>query len=392
MITAPPFARLSGALLLVCAVSCSNGPSGPPTGSGGDIGSGGLPSGGSSSGGVSAGGTGSGGTASGGTESGGAPSGGSTSGGASSGGSGGSDEPAPSGAPALLSDAGLYEADMVTLAPGVRPFTPGHQLWSDDATKHRWIYLPEDTQIDTSKMDYWQYPPGTRLYKEFSQDGVRIETRLLHRQDNGAWWRVAYQWREDQTEADAVPDGVMNAAGTDHDIPSSEDCGTCHLRMPDKVLGFSAVQLAHESADADEWTLDRLVAEGRLTDAPPAIQIPGDATEQAALGYLHANCGHCHNPKSSVSSRVAIGLWLETGLLGSVAETRTYTSTVGKTIDLAEGAAPGATLIVDPGSPDTSALFVRVSSRGEEYAMPPLGTEVVDPDGVQAIEDWIQGL
>lgn len=312
-----------------------------------------------------------------------------------SGGQGGSPMvPEKTELPDLLSEAGLYEADMETLAPGVRPFEPQFQLWTDDAAKRRWIWLPEGEQIDTTDMEYWQYPAGTRLYKEFNRDGVRVETRVLEKRSNGGWWMLAYQWREDQTEADAVPAGVNDASGTAHDIPSEEQCQTCHLRMPDKVLGFSAIQLAHETEPADptEWTLARLASEGRLTTSPPSIQIPGDETSRDVLGYLHANCGHCHNPRSSVNSRVDLRLWLHTDSLDTVEGTPAYQTTVGVGLDLPDDGPPGPTIRIDPGSPSTSALFVRMDSRGPDYSMPPLGTEDVDPAGKALLESWIQSL
>jgi len=296
--------------------------------------------------------------------------------------------------PDLLSEAGLYEADMETLAPGVRPFRPQFQLWTDDAAKRRWIWLPEGEQIDTTDMEYWQYPIGTRLYKEFVRDGVRVETRVIEKRPNGGWWMLAYQWREDQTDADAVPEGVNDASGTPHDIPSEEQCQTCHLRMPDKALGFSAIQLAHttEPDDPTEWTLTRLAAEGRLTTTPPTIQLPGDETDRQVLGYLHGNCGHCHHPRSSVNSRVDLRLWLRTDALDSVEGTPTYETTVGVGLDLPEDGPPGPTVRIVPGDPAASALFVRMDSRGPEYQMPPLGTEDVDPTARALLETWIQSL
>src|SRR5258708_36970388 len=43
-------------------------------------------------------------------------------------------------------------------------------------------------------------------------------------------------------------------------------------------------------------------APGLLTD-PPASEFvtPGDPVTAGALGYLHANCGHCHNPLGAAS-------------------------------------------------------------------------------------------
>lgn len=313
------------------------------------------------------------------------------------GGTGGADVVGP---PAFLSQTGLYAADMETLAEGVAEFEPRFALWSDGAAKRRWVQLPEGEQIDTSDMDYWRYPVGTKLWKEFTRDGVRVETRLLEKQPNGGWWMVAYQWREDQSEADAVPEGVEDASGTPHDIPSVQDCEACHTRVPDKVLGFSAIQLAHESdgmggaggAEGSSVTLADLEAAGWLSEPPPSdLSLPGTPTDQAALGYLHANCGNCHNPKSSVSGRVNMQLWLTVADLSSVEETPTFQTTVDQAAVLPEGPAAG-THRISPGELAASDVYLRMDSRGEDYSMPALGTELKDDEGLGIVEDWILSL
>lgn len=308
-----------------------------------------------------------------------------------SGGRGASDQPAPG----LLSQTGLYAPDMVTPAPGVRFFEPSYQLWTDTAVKKRWAKLPEGAQIDTTNLNFWSYPVGTKLWKEFARDGVRVETRLLEKQPSGEWTMMAYHWRPDQMEADAVPEGLSNASGTAHDIPSSAECEECHLRVPDKGIGFSALQLAHAAAGAGEleWTLETLIAEGKLS-APPEVSltIPGTPTEQAALGYLHANCGHCHNKRSSVAGRVNLFLWLtDQNLAGSVETTDTYASSVGQATTSPDGPQGYAVRIV-PGVPEQSAIVFRMSVRGEDAAMPPLGTEDTDSAGLAAVEAWIASL
>lgn len=284
---------------------------------------------------------------------------------------------------------------MTTLGAGVRPFEPGYQLWSDSAEKKRWIALPDAEAIDTSNMDYWEYPVGTRLWKEFVRDGVRVETRLIQKRPDRGWNMVAYHWREDQTEADAVPDGVMNASGTSHDIPSTETCKECHNRMPDKALGFSAIQLSHAAVGLGEgeWTLEQLIAEGRLTDPPAgSFVVPGDATESEALGYLHANCGHCHQEESSVSSRVPMDLWLTTAALGTVQETSIYLSTVGVVPALGSEGTEEPFLIAQQSIVD-SAVYQRMTLRdGAELAMPPVGTEDQDEDALDLLETWISQL
>jgi hypothetical protein len=63
-------------------------------------------------------------------------------------------------------------------------------------------------------------PIGTRLWKEFRSDGVRVETRLLEKTGEGAWRTLAYAWDESDADATLVPGGVENARGTDRGDPA----------------------------------------------------------------------------------------------------------------------------------------------------------------------------
>jgi len=56
------------------------------------------------------------------------------------------------------------------------------------------------------------------------------------------------------------------------------------------------------------------------------------------------------------------------------------------------GAADGHSVVVHPGSPDLSALFVRLRSRAPSSQMPPLGTVLRDQQAVDAIGRWISNL
>src|SRR5262245_33274109 len=118
-----------------------------------------------------------------------------------------------------------------------------------------------------------------------SRDGVRVETRLLQQvgPEEGAWAGVAYVWDRDQSDAWTMPDGMADALGTRHDVPSTAQCNACHGGRRSHVLGFSAVQLAYEAAPG-ELDVGDLVAEG-LISVPPSREprVPGDATERAAL-------------------------------------------------------------------------------------------------------------
>lgn len=293
----------------------------------------------------------------------------------------------------LLSQTGLFsDIATETLAPGVREFRPANELWSDGATKRRWVYLPPGQTIDTTKMDYWVYPVGTKLWKEFSRDGKRIETRLLEKQGPGKddWFMMAFEWNDAGTDAVAVKDGVVNAKGTEHDIPARIKCWDCHGNMADRVLGFSALQLSH---DGPGVTLDTLIAEGALSAPPPgSFSIGGAEPEKKALGYLHANCGSCHNDGGASEPYVSVKLqlWSHTAEVGSPETSMVYQTTIGAETESFKGT--GGKRVV-PKDLANSILYQRfIHEVGTELHMPPIGTEVVDPTGKQIIEDWINFL
>lgn len=293
-------------------------------------------------------------------------------------------------APVTLADTGLYaEGSAGALAPGVHELTPQFPLWSDGASKSRWLSLPPGTHIDGSDADAWTFPVGTKAWKEFTRDGTRVETRLLEKLPD-RWFMMAYAWNDEQTEALAVPDGQRNSNGTTHDVPNSADCKTCHDGAPDRLLGISAIQLAH---DGDGLTLQRLIDTGELRPAPSEQpRLPGDAIAQAALGALHANCGSCHNPHGTGIDRAPnLDLWLRVGELDSVEATPTYRTSVEVPIE--SEPVPGATLLIAPGQPDQSGLLLRIEApRGEELTMPPLATELPDAATASSVRSWIREL
>jgi hypothetical protein len=177
--------------------------------------------------------------------------------------------------------------------------------------------------------------------------------------------------------------------GTQHDVPARADCWRCHIGEPGHILGFSAVQLA---ADA-ELSPAHLVERGLLSDAPARpIGLPSgtDAGPAArAQGWLHANCGHCHNDNGNAWSQTSMVLRLYVDE-HDPDRTRLAQSTVGVPLEYFH--APGLTLRIAPGDPPHSAIFFRDSSRGSADQMPPLATEVVDPDGLARVQSWIESL
>ena len=214
--------------------------------------------------------------------------------------------------PQNLRETGLYARGATEIAADVLAFSPQYPLWSDGAEKHRWIRLPPGTRIDGRDPDRWVFPVGTRLWKEFVL-GRRLETRMLERTRTG--WRFAtYVWTEDGSEAVLAPPegmrgGVAIPGGGRWAIPGTADCQACHEGQPSPVLGFGALQLSsdrdpeapHAGTAQAGIHLEDLVARGlvrglapSLVATPPRIAA-ASPDERAALGYLHANCGICHN-------------------------------------------------------------------------------------------------
>jgi hypothetical protein len=294
------------------------------------------------------------------------------------------DEAAVAKLPERLSLTGLYAPGAAeAIAPDVHGYRPRFELWSDGASKRRFLWLPPGAQIDTSDMDAWQFPVGTKLWKEFTRNGVRVETRLLQRLPNG-WVGVAYLWQKDASDAIAAPYGAINPLGTPHNVPASNECDGCHAGRSSYALGFSAVQLA-QPTDADALNLDELIRLELVSHAPAAMpRVPGNETEQAALGYLHANCSHCHNDSrpSQSGSRCFdpdndLDFLLRADEGPSVSDTSAYRTTKE---------------VIEPGQPDSSQLIDLVSQRSRFRQMPPLATEVVDTAAVTLLRRWIEAM
>ena len=229
-------------------------------------------------------------------------------------------------------------------------FTPRYPLWSDGMDKRRWLHLPAGTAIDKADADAWDFPRGARAWKEFSRDGKRLETRFIERLADGSWRYLTYAWNASGTAATLAPEEGIPERG----IPSRADCLACHEGAPVPILGYSAVQLA--------------------TSLPPA------------LGYLHGNCGHCHND----AALPALDLTLQQRSADPKASAaRTYASLVGHASRFRPHGAANAQRLV-AGHPEQSVLISRMKSRDPLTRMPPLGVSVVDEEGVALISRWIE--
>jgi cytochrome c553 len=309
--------------------------------------------------------------------------------------------------PERLSETGLYVAGRPgVIAPQTRPFSPQYPLWTDGAAKARWVYLPPGRTIDASDPNDWDVPVGTRFWKEFQFGGRRVETRMIWRASRSRWVFATYVWNDEQTDAmlapvDGVPKVVPVSANRQHSIPSVNDCTACHGTTRPGPLGFNALQLSPdrdpnaihgEPLAPGELTLSTLLAEDRLSDVPanafkdaPRIQTANPRT-RAALGYLVANCGSCHNGRGEIA---ALGPVLRYDELradaDAVAARLMNQPTRWQVPDVGEG----KSMVVSDAAPGQSALLVRMRSRSPSSQMPPLGTVLRDGAALERLTEWV---
>ena len=110
---------------------------------------------------------------------------------------------------------------------------------------------------------------------------------------------------------------------------------------------------------------------------------------EPALGYLHANCGHCHSPSG--------GAWPDSGMVLRLAvdeQDAASTQIVQTTVDqpLEQWVGRGFDYRIVAGDPAQSALAYRMGQRGSPAQMPPLASEHADADGQALVNQWIESL
>lgn len=321
----------------------------------------------------------------------------------------------PPDPPDTLSATGLYsDIGSLTLASDVREYAPTYVLWSDGAVKTRWIKLPAGTQIDTSDMDHWSFPVGTKFWKEFRFGGNRVETRFINRWGPGEddFIYAAYEWSAANPPLVPVY-GEPNALDAGHDIPSRINCTNCHGYLKEHVLGFGAIQLTPRTPDADGGadandgggaeagadagstsliTIQKLSAEGLLTvPSSSGFHVPGTPVEERALGYLHANCGNCHNDTGVLlpapfAMRVLVGAT-------TVDQTGAYQTAVNQNVaEFIHSSNPDVVYRIEGQNPTASCVVYRMSQRGNHDQMPPIATILPDPTGIDTVSQWIDTL
>ena len=288
----------------------------------------------------------------------------------------------------LFSDAAAHEpVDRVIGYDLINP------LFSDHAAKTRLVFVPEGETASYREQDVLALPVGSVLIKSFSyKETGRIETRLLIHKTDG-WAAYPYVWNEDHSEAHYAPIGAKRdveitapdgeVLNFTYAVPNQNQCKTCHQ------AGDAITPIGPEARNLGASQIEAWTSAGILSGAPmsfasvPSIALGQGTTASRARAYLDINCAHCHKADGAASNS---GLWL------TWEEDSSVKLGIGKHPTAAGRGAGQLTRVIDAGLSGESILSFRMASDQPGVAMPELGRRIIDKEGVELINQWIDEL
>jgi uncharacterized repeat protein (TIGR03806 family) len=315
--------------------------------------------------------------------------------------------------PTKLSAWHLFTGQPAELHPNERvvPYDLITPLFSDYATKYRFVWMPAGTSAIYNATQSFEFPIGTIFAKTFAYPDSQhagkqrlIETRLLVHGRNG-WTALPYVWNESQTEADlqvAADPTVVHwthpsgqAYTIDYVIPNQNQCKECHEKSKaTEPIGPKARNL-NKDFDYPDGRANQLAywtRVGYLKGAPAPEQAPravvwddpsSGTLEARAKTYMDVNCAHCHNSAGTANTS---GLYLDTGQADLM-----RLGFCKVPVSAGHGAGDLLFDIVD-GKPEESILIRRMDSDLPKVMMPELGRTVIHREGVALIREWIKSL
>tara|TARA_R110002110_G_scaffold415748_1_gene654822 strand:+ start:54307 stop:56682 length:2376 start_codon:yes stop_codon:yes gene_type:complete len=297
-------------------------------------------------------------------------------------------------------------------------------LFTDYASKYRFIYVPAGQQAAYSTQNVLDFPVGTIIAKTFTMPRdflneaageVIIETRILiHRKDG--WAALPYIWDEDVTEAQLkVAGGTRSISwihsdgssrSTEYVIPDANSCKSCHgvtqaetgsgvnqetvlniigpkarfLNRDNVYDGTAVNQLAYME---QQGVLAGLPDDLSTIDTVPDWEDTSANLQDRAKAYLDINCAHCHSPGGFASNS---GMFSE------------YWRAVDTSYGLckapvAAGAGSGGLQYdILPGNADESIMAYRMDSNEPDVRMPEIGRSIIHDEGVALVREWIDSL
>jgi len=296
--------------------------------------------------------------------------------------------------PTMLSETGCVTVDDTqTPIDALLPYDVQQPLWSDSATKTRYIGLPDGSSITIDENDDWIFPIGTVLMKNFFLNEILFETRLLMRHAEGDWAGYSYEWNNEGTDATLVLEGkTTEVQGQTWTFPSTAQCSACHTSVTNQVLGLETAQLNHDYTYPNLDVANQIeVLDGlsifsetileSVDDLPrlSALDDESQTLESRIKGYLHSNCANCHQPLGTTPSNIDLR----------------YSSSL-EDMNICNASAldnmgiEGAQVLM-PSDPARSILLQKMLIRGEGQ-MPPIASHQVDEAATSVLIEWINSF
>ncbi len=290
--------------------------------------------------------------------------------------------------PARLSELNLFDGGKPAVA--LQPYTLSTPLFTDYASKWRWVYTPPGTKLNWQGDGLPEFPVGSVLIKSFGYPAdlrkpdvnIRmLETRILMKRASG-WIALPYVWDADGKDATLKRAGTRMPVRWTHSdgktreisygVPNANQCKGCH------DVGGQLSPIGPKL---------RNLATGPERPAPlRALPHWDDAKaplDLRARAYLDVNCAHCHNRQGPADTS---GLWL-----GWDDETGPNLGILKRPVAAGRGSGLNEFDIL-PGHPDKSILTTRMQSLDPGVAMPELGRTTVHEEGVALLAAWIKAM
>jgi uncharacterized repeat protein (TIGR03806 family) len=304
-----------------------------------------------------------------------------------------------------LSDYGFFKGTLKEQIPsdGVVLYTLNSPLFSDYASKLRFVKLPAGQSVAYNPDSVLQFPVGTAIVKTFyypidernPKKGRRLmETRVLLHEAKG-WVALPYIWNKEQTDAvlevaggsDQVSwiDGAGKKQSFEYQVPNMNQCKGCHERSGEMTPIGPSIRQLNDGRQLQHWETAGLI-KGLPKDHIPALVNYSDASaslDDRVKAYLDINCAHCHNPTGPARSS---GLYLTWD-----SKDRTAYGFLKPPVAAGRGSGNLSYDIV-PGKPEQSILHYRMASRDPGVMMPELGRQLTHHEGVELVRSWIASL
>ncbi|MCL1036622.1 hypothetical protein L2750_05580 [Shewanella submarina] len=287
------------------------------------------------------------------------------------------------------------------------------ELFSNYASKYRFIFLPEGSSISYRDQETLSFPTGTVLVKTFAlpadtqvqepENETLIETRLLIKRASG-WTSLPYRWQDGKATL-AVAGGsvshTLNRQGEsltfDYAIPSRAECKVCHQQTNEagtSIIAPIGVQpwLLNTNNESGQNQLAQWQSSGLITGLPELADISSSGAiadtsaplQERAKGYLAVNCAHCHSDTGYASV---------SGLrLGFFVDHTSFKYGICKQPPGWDGGARGLDYDIVPGNAEHSIVVYRQQLNEPKDRMPPLGRAISHTEGVELVSEWIDSL